>query len=272
MDKKYYFMSGLPRSGSTMLSAVLNQHPEIYASPQTELLSMLYRMNESVFYSESYNAGIRVDGHENVLNKLADSFYYDVEKPIIIDKNRTWGTPYNVNNLAKYLSDTPKFIVTLRPILEILASFTNLARQSPDNNLDNDMYNSEFWPSFYRSQEDARCDWMMRPGGEIDQAIFSIANLKQNHSDKVHVIWYQDLIKHPQIAMNKIYDFLGMEQYHHDFDNILPVDVEDDLAGYGFKDLHKIKPKITPSTTKPEEVLSEYVIQKYKNAIDFILE
>lgn len=265
-------MTGLPRSGSTMLSAVLNQNPQIYASPQNGLLSTLYHANESIFYSEAFNAGVRVAGHENILKSMANDFYFDVDKPIIIDKNRSWGTPYNVTNLSKYLTDEPKFIVTLRPILEVLASFTRLAEQNPDNNLDRDMYNTEFWPALYRSQSDARCEWMMRPGGEIDQAIFSVANLKQNHNDSVHVVWYQDLVAYPQVTLNKIYDFLGMEHHHHDFKNIQAVDVEDDIAGYGFKDLHKIKSSITPSDTKPEDVLSDYIIQKYKNAIDFVLE
>ena len=32
MDKKYHFISGLPRSGSTLLAALLRQNPDFHAS------------------------------------------------------------------------------------------------------------------------------------------------------------------------------------------------------------------------------------------------
>ena len=39
--KSYYFISGLPRSGSTLLSAILRQNPDFYAdiASQVEVLT-----------------------------------------------------------------------------------------------------------------------------------------------------------------------------------------------------------------------------------------
>ena len=39
--KKLYFLSGLPRSGSTVLAGILNQHPDVHASSTSGLLDML---------------------------------------------------------------------------------------------------------------------------------------------------------------------------------------------------------------------------------------
>jgi hypothetical protein len=45
-------MAGLPRSGSTLLSAILNQNPDVYSGPQTDFPSMMlsiYHENQSHF-------------------------------------------------------------------------------------------------------------------------------------------------------------------------------------------------------------------------------
>jgi sulfotransferase len=39
--KKIYFLSGLPRSGSTVLAALLQQHPEMHTTATSGLLDML---------------------------------------------------------------------------------------------------------------------------------------------------------------------------------------------------------------------------------------
>jgi len=39
--KTLFFLSGLPRSGSTLLGSLLNQHPEIYATPTSPLADLL---------------------------------------------------------------------------------------------------------------------------------------------------------------------------------------------------------------------------------------
>ena len=39
--KQFYFMAGLPRSGSTMLSAILNQNSKIYSGPSSPILGLM---------------------------------------------------------------------------------------------------------------------------------------------------------------------------------------------------------------------------------------
>jgi sulfotransferase len=270
MEKTYHFMAGLPRSGSTLLSSLLNQHPEIYASPQTDLLSIMYQTVESLPYQESYNAGVRISGYENVVRKMSDNFYEDVDKRIVIDKNRAWGTPYNFSNIMPMLNENPKVVVTMRPILEVLASFTTLCNNSPGNFIDKDMEQSNFWPQYYRNFNDARCDFLMRPQGEIDQAVYSIWNLKNQKSDNVLFIWYEDLTKNTQNVLNQIYSFLSLNPITNNLEKIISLDIHDDISGYGIKDLHLVGETIQKNKTEYEKVLSPYVIDKYKNFLDFL--
>ena len=40
--KKFYFMAGLPRAGSTLLSTLLNQNPRLYSGPSSPVLGAMY--------------------------------------------------------------------------------------------------------------------------------------------------------------------------------------------------------------------------------------
>jgi len=270
VNKTYHFLTGLPRSGSTVLSALINQHPEIYASPQTELLEMIFQIQNVMHFSESYNAEIRKPGYQNVIKKITDNFYSDVNKPIILDKNRGWGTPYNMENVMPIVNQNPKIVVTLRPIVEILASFTALCNKNPNNTIDKGLSESDFWPIYYRNYEDARCEYMMRPNGEIDQAILSISNLQQNHKDSSFFLWYEDLVFSPEIKLQELYNFLGTKPFKNNFNNIEETDKHNDMAGYGIKNLHAIKNKISKSKTDYKTILSNSIIKKYENALDFL--
>jgi len=270
MEKTYHFMAGLPRSGSTVLAALLNQHPEVYSSPQTDLIGMLYEVNEKIPTYESFRAGLLHKGYENVLTSMADNFYAHIDKPVIIDKNRGWGTPYNWDNLSGYLNKDGKVILTLRPILEVLASFVKVSQATEKITGTAPYLNNDLWVSSYRDKVDAQVDNMMMLNGEIDRAIFSIANLLKNHGDKVYVVWFDDLLESPQNTMNGISDFLGISRANYNFNSIKEIDKHDDLSGYGMAGLHDVSKKLKKPETKPEDYLSDYVIKKYGNALDFL--
>jgi sulfotransferase len=270
MTKTYHFMAGLPRSGSTVLSAILNQNPDVYASPQTDLLSMLYELESRIPNYESYRAKLLHNNFASVLYGMADNFYSPIDKPVVIDKNRGWGTPYNWDNLSLYVNQDGKVIITMRPILEVLASFIRVAEKTNKAIASMPYLNNNLWVSHYRDVSDAQVDNIMSANSEMDRAILSIANLTKNHKDKVYVVWFDDLLDKPQATMNGIYDFLGLDRYDHNFKNIKAVDNHDDLAGYGMLGLHDVNKKLVRPQTDYNQVLSKYVIEKYGNALDFL--
>jgi sulfotransferase len=270
MTKTYHFMAGLPRSGSTVLSALLNQNPEIYSSPQTDLLSMLYEVESKIPTYESYQAKLMHPNFSSVLYGITDNFYAPIDKPVVIDKNRGWGTPYNWDNLSLYVNPEGKVILTMRPILQVLASFVRVAQKTNKATASMPYLNDNLWVSHYRDLTDAQVDNIMAPNGEMDRAIFSIANLLNNHKERVRVVWFDDLLDSPQETMNAIYDFLGLDPFDHNFNNIKAIDNHDDLAGYGMLGLHDVGKKLARPKTKVENYLSKYAIQKYENALDFL--
>jgi sulfotransferase len=270
MNKTYHFMAGLPRSGSTVLSALLNQNPDIYSSPQTDLVGMLYELESKIPNYESYKAKLMHPNFASVLYGMADSFYDPIDKPIVIDKNRGWGTPYNWDNLSLYVNPEGKVILTMRPILEVLASFIKVAQKTTKATGSMPYLNDNLWVTHYRDVTDAQVDNIMASNGEMDRAIFAIANLLKNHKKRVRVVWFDDLMTNPIGTLDSIHEFLGLDLFDYNFNNIKAVDKHDDLAGYGMLGLHDVGKKLTRPKTKVEDYLSDYAILKYGNALDFL--
>ena len=262
VPKTFHFLAGLPRSGSTVLAVILNQRPDVYASPQTDLLQVMHLLESQIPGLESHRAGLRREGYANMVRSLGETFYADVDVPVVIDKNRAWGTPYNLR-LARLLNPDVRILATVRPILEVLASFVIQARAHPETNfIDAAMARTDFYPAQYRPIDDARCDWLMRPNGEIDRAILSAAQARA-HPGAFHLIAYDDLVSDPVETMAGVSRFLGLDPFAHDFDDLREVDVHDDEAAFGLPDLHQVRPELARRSPPPEDVLSPYVLARY---------
>jgi sulfotransferase len=269
MEKTYHFMAGLPRSGSTVLAALLNQHPDVYASPQTDMLGLMHNTQTSVMDYESFRAGVLTSGYESVFKGIPDLFYSKINKPVVIDKNRAWGTPYNIDNIMPYVNKNGKIIVVVRPILEVLASYVKVITKSESKGNPSPV-DKDFWAFRYRDPVDAMVEYIMRPQGELDQAIYSTANLLKNHKEKIKVVRFSDLLSDPDMVLLEIYNFLGLPRFKNDLKNIKEVDRHDDLKGYGVSGLHDIQKSLKSPGTIPEDYLSSYSIGKYKNTLDFL--
>jgi sulfotransferase len=267
MDKTFFFMAGLPRSGSTLLSAILNQNPDIYVSSSSDTPSLMLSLYSASQISECYHAGFEPLGYRNIMSKLPQVFYSHIDKPYIIDKNRTWGVPDHLE-LASMITDNIKIIAPVRPILEILASFINLAERNPNNFIDR--FVPEYPVSDYRSRNDARCDALMAANKHIEMQTLSIASsLIPQHKDKFHFVAYADLISKPKKVIDAIYDFLDIPKFEHHYENLKWNILPNEFQVFGIPNLHKVRSKIDPSKTNTS-VLSNYVKQKYGHHLDFI--
>lgn len=260
-------MAGLPRSGSTLLSSILNQNPDIYSGPQTEFPRMMLAIYHATQQSESFNSGYNPEGYVNLMRQMPNNFYINTEKKYIIDKNRTWGTIDNIK-LLDLLSDKVKIICPVRPILEILASFVRLAEKNPNNFIDKKIKNVP--AGYYRTLNDARCDLLMADEEGLQHNIFSLASaLQPQHRNKFHFVKYQDLVSTPKESLDAIYDFLEIEKFEHSFENLKWERMPNEANVFGITNMHSINSKLKLSQTDVS-ILSDYVKGKYANALDFL--
>ena len=260
-------MAGLPRSGSTLLSAILNQNPDIYVGANSDISSLMLSLHKTALLSESFHAGFEPAGYRNIIERLPQTFYSHIEKPYIIDKNRNWGTLENLQ-LASTFTDKIKIIAPVRPVLEILASFIELAEKNPNNFIDKFVAN--YPVSDFREKNDARCDALMAANHNLEMNILSIASaLHPEHREKFEFVAYADLVAKPKKVIDSIYDFLEIPKFEHSFTNLNWNLMPNETIVYGIPDLHKIRSEIDKSKTNPL-VLSDYVQNKYGGALDFI--
>lgn len=264
-EKKYFFLSGLPRSGSTLLSCILNQNPEIYCSNESPICDLLYRTEMYFAQSIGYNSSQNETGHFEICHSLMKNYYGHKNNSYIIDKFRSWGTPDNLHLIRKYITDDVKIICPVRPITEILASFIKLFRYHGDrqNFVDHNIINNGRF--IYRPIDDVRCDELMAPNGAIDSALFAMSqfNLPEN-SGVFHFVEYDNLVNQTKKTVENIYDFLGIDYYEHNYSNILQ-STEINHEYHNLPTMHVVRNVIDKKSTPPEEILSDYVLNKYKN-------
>jgi hypothetical protein len=261
--KSYYFLAGLPRTGNTLLSSILNQNPLIHSSPLSPINTIFWQHEQVIQNTEHVKRLDDKTGLNNVMAKLLDNYYENIKKPVIIDREKAWGTSPNFNMLLKYVTPNPKIIFTTRPIIEILTSFINIFPKE-NSSLDLEMSQNQWTYKDYLTLNDNRCDYLMKPNGQIDTLLTTINTMQQN-KDNFCLIKYDEIINTPQEAMDKIYNFLELPNHIHDFNNIEKVEIDNDVMAGLPPNMHEIRPQLKKISQDPKEVLSEYAINKYSN-------
>jgi len=261
--KQYHFLSGLQRSGNTLLSTILNQNPEIYSSELSPMAEYMWIINNS--YKKQKMAYLSKDsiGSKNIIKNMFDNYYSHTNKPIIFDREKNWFNQTNIDNIKEYVTKTPKIVVTVRPIVEILTSFVVRYPKTSQPYLE--MF--ENYPiKEHLSEEDNFCDFLMMPNGIVDRIYSSIAHSFYNEDKSIfHIVEYDSLVYNTKNTLSEIYDFIGRDPYDHNL-NDLENKNKNFLSELNLPaDLHQIRKTISNQSFKPKEVLSDYIIQKYSN-------
>jgi sulfotransferase len=116
----------------------------------------------------------------------------------------------------------------------------------------------------YALTDDNRCDHLMCPVGIVDQSLYALGEgFNKGCEDYMHMVEYNDLVSRPEETMSKIYKFLEIPYYSHDFENVNHKYRERDDDVYGLNDMHEVRKSVKRTSKRPEEVLSDYVLNKY---------
>lgn len=267
MNKKYFFLAGIPRSGSTLLGALLSQNKIIHVSGTSGVLGILTNIRNSW----SLAAEIKAMGEPlSSVRKLAvmrgvmDGFYDDIDRPIIIDKCRTW--PAQLELAEALIGEKPKIIVTVRDVRDVLASFEKLWRARKAANLPIDQ--EKLTPNEYLSIE-GRCRVLMAQNGVVGGAATMICDaVVRGWRSQMLFVEYEDLCARPADVLRRIYGFLGLLPMEHNFINVQANVAEDDEV-YGWGDLHSVLPQVRPRTPSWDKIIPEHVALQYASEAHF---
>lgn len=259
--KTFYYMAGLPRSGSTVLSSILNQNPRFYSGPSSPVLPLMYALDKNIKNNELFRNYPKPQQGKNIISSVIHNFYTDVESPIVIDKNRGWTN--NIPFIQHYIGKDVKIICPVRDIDEILTSMIMMIRRNPYkegqgkiNFIDEMLIKKNILLNDYN-----RCKVVAAPDGVLGQSLKSISLvLKGGFGDCIHFVEYKDLIGNPEETLFKLYEFLGEEYYQHTFDNIENKIEQNDLNTYGLADMHQVHSKLESTAPHPSKILPKEIL------------
>lgn len=251
MDK-LFFTAGLPRSGSTILHAILNQNPEIYASSTSGLLQILYKLRTDWESIPEHRASRDESELQkvNLFKSIPVAYYAHIDKPVVFDKCRAW--PAEIELMERVLGHKIKMLVTIRDLRDVLASWELLHRNNP-------LYHKQIEVKDYLNSQTLQGRLQIYTSGDqpIGVAFNRIKDaIQRGLRDRLHFVHYEELCRNPARTMAGIYEFFELTPYKHDFENITPTSVEDDRV-YGFDNLHKVRPTLKPQKSKWREVLGD---------------
>jgi len=248
--KQIFFQSSLPRSGSTLLQNILGQNPDFYTTPTSGLLEMLYRSKNAFSESPEFKAqdkDIMKRAFMGYCKGALEVYFSNItNKKYIVDKSRAWGVNYDFLN--SFYTD-PKIICMIRDPRDIFASMEKNYRKNP--HINSGIINN---PELKGTTVEKRIDHFATtpPVGLSFDWLRDI--ISQEIYKKILFIKYENLTKEPHVELNKIYNFLGVNQYEHDFSNIEQVTHEDDKIHGIFGD-HIIRNEVKPLKSDANKIL-----------------
>lgn len=214
MNKRIHFISGMPRSGSTLLSTILNQNPKFSAN----ISDPLYDFIVSVISAVNTNVGMSdVVDNPRLVELIKDLFqaYYKNDNEVCFNTNRSWTAN---SDLLKTIYPDFKMIVCVRSVPWILDSFENLHRKNPLTV--KPLYDHQMLASVYERSH-ALMGMYPNVAGRVKGPLdFVKQAIHSNERDQMLFVQYDALATVPAKVMPMIYDFLGEEYFEHDFSNV----------------------------------------------------
>ena len=252
MDQKFHFISGLPRSGSTLLAALLRQNPRFHAGMSSPLGSLFTGLLNQFSAGSEFAPLLDTAQRRRLLKGLFDSYYTDAsDKEVIFDTNRSWNA-----RLPDLLDLFPqaKIIASVRNVAWVMDSIARLYR-------DTHFENTKLFDDIERSTVYSRVDALAQRGRLVG---FAWAALKEayygEHAKALLLVEYELLAQAPEKVLRLIYEFIGEAWFEHDFHNVVYDAPEFDQA-LGLSGLHKVKSKValeSRRTVLPPDLFEQF--------------
>ena len=232
--KELFFISGLPRSGSTLLSAILRQNPEFYADISSPMQGLIISTINVITGSEN-NHLIDEPRRKQILRDTFEAYYKAVDQPVVFDTNRGWTAK---TGLLKDLYPKTKIICCVRDLFWILDSFERITAK-------NALYGATLTDEEARQTVTTRCDALMdvKKEGQVVKSYYFLEEGLLLNPDMIFLMEYEGLCKDPEGTMRKIYAFIGKPYFDHDFNN---VEYENEVydKALNMKNMHTVRRKV----------------------------
>jgi len=255
-----HFMSGLPRSGSTLLAALLRQNPRFHASMSSGLHALVAANLQIMSAGTETSLLMTPEQRPRILKALVESYYEGVtDRPVIFDTNRAWSARMP---LIADLFPEARVIACVRDVSWVLDSLERLIRRDPYENTRLFGGDGGGGATVY-----SRVEALTRPNRLVG---YPWAALKEafygEQADRLLVVDYEYLCRAPEQVLRLIYGFLDEPWYDgHDFETVA-FDAPAFDEALGLAGLHRVRPRV--AFEERRSILPPDLFQKYKD-MDF---
>ena len=127
--RKFHFISGLPRAGTTLLAAILNQNPRFRAGMTSPLADIMGVVIAEASSKNDFSFDVTDDQRVALLRGLVENFYAgQADASVVFDTSRLWCSRMQ---LLDTLFPQAKVIACVRQLSWVLDSMERLVRRQP---------------------------------------------------------------------------------------------------------------------------------------------
>jgi sulfotransferase len=251
----------MPRAGSTLLQNILAQNPAFYVTPTSGLLELVFGARLSYSNNPEFKAQDKLLMRKAFLafSRAGMEAYFRAltDKPYVVDKSRGWGVHFDL--LSLIFGEEPKIICMVRDLRQILASLEKKFRQSPDRNRPIEIHQNLSGTTTFKR---AIIHLQSPPVGLALDRLIEIH--QRGWYKKILFLRFEDLTTDPAQTLQKVYSYLGLPAFDHDFTQVTQVTHEDDEV-FGIPGLHQIRPKVEPFQNDYLQILGKDAVIQVQN-------
>ena len=234
-DRRLHFISGLPRSGSTLLSGILLQNPRFHAGMTSPVGALCSAVLATVSAGTEFAPVVGREQRKALLRGLFDAYYADVERPLVFDTNRSWCARLP---LVHDLFPEAKVIACVRNVAWIMDSFERMYRANPYE------HTRLFGAAGARGTVYSRLEGLAQHDQTVGHAWSALREaFYGEHASSLLLVDYELLTRAPDKVMRLIYDFLGEAHFEHDFEHV-EYDAEEFDQQLGAPGLHRVRARV----------------------------
>jgi sulfotransferase len=253
-EQKFHFISGMPRAGSTLLSAMLRQNPRFRAGMSSPVGALFSGVLDQVAAGSEFGPVVSTLQRQALLRGLFSSYYAaEPANSVIFDTSRLWSSKLPA---VRDLFPQAKVIACVRNVAWVMDSIERLYRANPYENTR--LFNDHTERNTVYSRVETLAQRNRLVGfawSAIKEAFYS------EQADSLLVVDYDLLAAAPEQVLPLVYKFLDEPWYAgHDFKN-LAFDSPEFDAALGLTGLHKVRPKVTlesRNTVLPPDLFAQY--------------
>ena len=255
--KTIYFIGGFPRSGSTLLTELLNQNPQFHASKTSGLIQLLNMIRNNWTLIDAFQSvGIEktLPKMRSLLRGALESFYGEEFDQDLIVFNKDRAILNNIEFLEEVLGYEVKIITCIRDVKDIVSSFEKLNRKN--TLIKNNLYGENGLSIYSRSSE------ILSPTGVVGNCVSMLRDcFQKGYSDRLVILPFGHLTNDPKNTMEELHNMLNLPSFEYDFNNVLQTEVENDFI-YGIPDLHKVNKVVKHVESDALEILGEQICKE----------